>query len=74
MPRSKDVRYANPFANTLQYLGSWHTHPDGGTGISGLDEGTASQLVALRVLGEPLVFLIAGRENIAVHLRGGPDG
>jgi len=67
-------RYVNPFAGTLEYLGSWHTHPGGGTGVSTLDEQTASSLASLRVLGQPLVFLIAGPEKLDVHLRGDPNG
>lgn len=63
-------QYENPFAGTLEYLGSWHTHPEGGTGTSGKDERTASRLTSLRVLGHPLLFLIVGPGELAVHLRG----
>jgi hypothetical protein len=54
------TQYVNPSAGALEYLGSWHTHPEGGTGISDTDEQTASRLASLRALGYPLIFLIRG--------------
>lgn len=62
-------RYQNPAAGTLDYLGSWHTHPKGSTDTSERDERTASQLTSLSELTKPLLFLVAGPAGLAVHLR-----
>lgn len=63
-------QYSNPAENTLEYLGTWHTHPEGDTGTSTKDEGTVSRLVGLPVLRHPLMFLIAAPGELGAHLRG----
>jgi proteasome lid subunit RPN8/RPN11 len=62
-------QYVNPSENTLEYLGTWHTHPKGGTGTSDTDERTVSKMVGLPVLRHPLLFLIAGPGELRAHLR-----
>lgn len=62
-------QYSNPAEDTLEYLGTWHTHPQGGTGTSDKDESTVSRLVGLPVLRHPLMFLIAAPGQLAAHLR-----
>lgn len=62
-------QYSNPAEDTLEYLGTWHTHPKGGTGTSDTDESTVSRLVGLPVLRHPLMFLIAAPDQLAAHLR-----
>jgi proteasome lid subunit RPN8/RPN11 len=63
-------QYVNPSEDTLEYLGTWHTHPNGGTGTSDTDEETVSKLVGLPVLRHPLMFLIAAPGQMSAHLRG----
>lgn len=63
-------KYENPFGQALEYLGSWHTHPAGGTTPSPTDEGTIGALADLESeLGRPLVFVIAAPREISVHVR-----
>lgn len=63
-------KYQNPFGGTLEYFGSWHTHPAGGTTPSTTDEETIGALTDLESeLGRPLVFLIATPAEIAIHVR-----
>lgn len=62
-------QYENPSGGTLQYLGSWHTHPGGGTSPSPTDENTIHQLSDLEGLAHPLLFLIAEPGEFAIHMR-----
>lgn len=63
-------RYENPFGETLEYLGSWHTHPAGGAAPSPTDEGTIGALTDLEAeLGRPLVFVIAAPGELAMLVR-----
>lgn len=63
--------YENPARGALEYLGTWHTHPNGGIGTSSQDEATVSRLTDIPVLRRPLLFLIAAPDGqLGAHLRG----
>lgn len=63
-------KYEDRFGGALEYLGSWHTHPQGGHQPSETDEGTAARMAGLRELSRPLVFVIAEPKALTAHVRG----
>lgn len=62
--------YENPTAGALEYVGWWHTHPDGGTEPSPRDEATASLMTTEPDIPNPLVFVIADPAGLVAHVRG----
>lgn len=66
--QKEQQRVADLTANTLIYIGDWHSHPKGSTKMSDIDKATCEKILNAGIVADKMVCLICNKTSIEFHI------